>query len=130
MNSGNTNLLKSVILGGLYPRLAKVHLPKWAIKFDKVQAGTVQRDNSAKDFKMYDVTSDTRVFLHPGSILFEESAWKSRFVVYFQKQMTSKVFLRDVTEVRCDLRSDHGSGALRYVRFHCMLCYSLEVQCL
>ena len=100
VNSQNVNLLKSVIMGGLYPQVAKVHLPKSAIKFDKVQGGTVQRDNNAKEFRLYDISTDSRVFLHPGSVLFSESSWKHRFVVYFQKQMTSKAFIRGATEVR------------------------------
>ncbi|KAJ6575382.1 P-loop containing nucleoside triphosphate hydrolase protein [Mycena capillaripes] len=97
-NSDNTNLIKAVVLGGLWPRVARVHLPKSAIKFDRVSAGTVQRENIAKEFKMYDLR-EGRVFLHPTSILFEVAAWKSPFLVYFHKHMTSKVFLRDATEV-------------------------------
>lgn len=97
-NSDNPNLVKGVILGGLWPRIARVHLPKSAIKFDKIQAGTVQRENTAKEFKLYDLR-DGRVFLHPASVLFGATAWKSPFLVYFHKHMTSKVFLRDATEV-------------------------------
>ncbi|KAJ7492368.1 P-loop containing nucleoside triphosphate hydrolase protein [Mycena latifolia] len=97
-NSENMNLVKAVVLGGLWPRVARVHLPKSAIKFDRVSAGTVQRENIAKEFKMYDLR-EGRVFLHPSSILFEVAAWKSPFLVYFHKHMTSKVFLRDATEV-------------------------------
>ncbi|TBU62530.1 P-loop containing nucleoside triphosphate hydrolase protein [Dichomitus squalens] len=97
-NSTNVNLVKAVILGGFWPRVARVHLPKSAIKFDRVQAGTIQRENTAKEFKMYDL-KEGRVFLHPASVLFNASAWKSPFLTYFQKQMTSKVFLRDATEV-------------------------------
>ncbi|KAF7337468.1 p-loop containing nucleoside triphosphate hydrolase protein [Mycena sanguinolenta] len=97
-NSTNTNLIKAVVLGGLWPRVARVHLPKSAIKFDRVSAGTVQRSNIAKEFKMFDLR-EGRVFLHPQSILFEVAQWRSPFVVYFQKHMTSKVFLRDATEV-------------------------------
>lgn len=99
-NSHNINLLKAVVLGGLWPRVARVHLPKSAIKFDKVQAGTIQRENTAKEFKIYDL-KEGRVFLHPASVLFGNAAWKSPFLVYFHKAMTSKVFLRDATEVRC-----------------------------
>ncbi|CCL98140.1 uncharacterized protein FIBRA_00134 [Fibroporia radiculosa] len=98
VNSSNENLLKAVILGGLWPRIARVSLPKSAIKFDRVQAGTVQRENTAKEFKMYDLR-EGRVFLHPASVLFGEAAWKSPFLTYFQKQATTKVFLRDATEV-------------------------------
>ncbi|GBE77256.1 Putative DEAH-box ATP-dependent helicase [Sparassis crispa] len=97
-NSTNENLLKGVILGGLWPRIARVVLPNSAIKFDKVQAGTVQRDNSAREFRIYDLR-DGRVFLHPASMMFGETAWRVPFIAYFQKQLTTKVFLRDVTEV-------------------------------
>ncbi|PCH34268.1 nucleoside triphosphate hydrolase protein [Wolfiporia cocos MD-104 SS10] len=96
-NSSNNNLLKSVILGAFWPRIARVSLPRSAIKFDRVQAGTVQRENTAKEFKFYD--QDGRVFLHPASILFGEATWKSPFLTYFQKQATTKVYLRDATEV-------------------------------
>lgn len=100
VNSTNENLVKGVILGGFWPRVARVSLPKSAIKFDKIQAGTIQRENTAKEFKFYDLKEGSRVFLHPASILFHANAWKSPFLTYFQKQMTSKVFLRDATEVR------------------------------
>jgi len=98
-SSENLNLIKAVILGGLWPRVARIHLPKGSIKFDKVSAGTVQRDNAAKDFKIYDL-QEGRVFLHPGSLLFDTTNWKPPFLIYFLKQMTSKVFLRDASKVR------------------------------
>ncbi|KAE9409120.1 P-loop containing nucleoside triphosphate hydrolase protein [Gymnopus androsaceus JB14] len=84
VNSSNENLLKSIILGGLWPRSA--------IKFDKVQGGTVQRENTAKEFKFFDLR-EGRVFLHPSSVLFGHASWKSA------KAMTTKMFLRDATEV-------------------------------
>ena len=96
--SDNLNLVKAIMLGGLWPRVARVHLPDSAIKFDKVSAGTVRRDNNAKDFKIYDI-QEGRVFLHPGSVLFGASVWRSPFLFYFNKAMTSKVFLRDASEV-------------------------------
>ncbi|KAJ4485738.1 P-loop containing nucleoside triphosphate hydrolase protein [Lentinula aciculospora] len=98
VNSSEENLLKGIILGGLWPTIARIHLPKSAIKFDKVQGGTVQRENTAKEFKIFDLR-EGRVFLHPSSILFGHASWKSPFVTYFQKVMTSKMFLRDATEV-------------------------------
>ena len=97
-HSENVNLLKAVIAGGLWPRVARVHLPKSAVKFDKVQAGAVQRENTANEFKFFDIGTG-RVFLHPASILFSNAVWKSPFVAYFQKHSTTKVFLRDATEV-------------------------------
>ena len=59
----------------------------------------MQRENTAKEFKMYDL-QEGRVFLHPGSVLFGATAWKSPFLVYFHKHMTSRIFLRDATEVQ------------------------------
>lgn len=98
-SSGNLKLVKAITLGGLWPRVARVHLPKERIKFDKVSAGAVQRENTAKDFKIYDL-QEGRVFLHPGSVLFGMADWKPPFLVYFHKHMTNKIFLRDATKVR------------------------------
>jgi hypothetical protein len=95
----NTNLVKSVVLGGLWPQVAEVRLPKSAIKFDQVAAGTVQRENSAVEFRIYDLNRE-RVFIHPGSVLFSEVAWKPPFVCYFTKHATKKTYLRDCTQVR------------------------------
>ncbi len=41
-----------------------------------------------------------RVFIHPSSVLFSESGFKSGYLAYFSKAETSKVFLRDATEVQ------------------------------
>ncbi|TFY64181.1 hypothetical protein EVJ58_g2777 [Rhodofomes roseus] len=98
-NSKQENLLKAVILGALWPQVARAVLPRSAVKFDRVQAGTVQRDNTAREFRLYDLKGGERVFVHPSSVLFSEAAWRAPFAVYFQKQATSKVFLRDATEV-------------------------------
>ncbi|EPT05932.1 hypothetical protein FOMPIDRAFT_1026812 [Fomitopsis schrenkii] len=98
-NSQHQNLLKAVILGALWPQVARAVLPRAAIKFDRVQAGTVQRENTAREFRLYDLRGGERVFVHPASVLFAEAAWRAPFAAYFQKQATSKVFLRDATEV-------------------------------
>lgn len=98
-NGGNANLVKSVILGGLWPQVAEVRLPKSAIKFDQVAAGTVQRENTAAEFRVYDSNKD-RVFIHPTSVLFSEAVWKSPFVCYFSKHATNKTYLRGCTQVR------------------------------
>jgi ATP-dependent RNA helicase DHX57 len=98
VHSDDENLLKAVIAGALWPRVARVALPPGAIKYDKIQGGAVRRDNVAKDFKLRELRGG-QVFLHPGSILFSNAEWRSPFVVYFNKHKTSKVFLRDATEV-------------------------------
>jgi len=98
-NKNNTNLVKSVILGGLWPQVAEVRLPKSAVKFDQVAAGTVQRENLAAEFRVYDLNKE-RIFIHPASVLFTEAVWKSPFVCYFTKRATNKTYVRDCTQVR------------------------------
>lgn len=97
-NSNNTSLVKSIILGGLWPHVARVRVRSGAQKFDQVQAGTVAREIKARDHLLYDM-KDGRVFLHPGSILFDTKAWKSDFVAYFHKYQTDKIYLKDATQV-------------------------------
>ncbi|KZT42681.1 P-loop containing nucleoside triphosphate hydrolase protein [Sistotremastrum suecicum HHB10207 ss-3] len=99
LDTSQQSLVKSIVLGGLWPRVARIHLPSDAIKFDRVQAGAVQRENEAREFRLYDVVNDTRVFIHPSSGLFGNSVWKSKFVAFFTKRLTSKIFIQDVTEV-------------------------------
>lgn len=101
VNGDNTNLIKAVVFGGLWPHIARLALPK--ATFDQVAAGTVQRERVAKEFKMY-VQGQGRVFLHPGSILFGVASYKSPFLTYFSMSTTSKTFLRDATEVRFKIK--------------------------
>lgn len=106
-NSTNDNLVKAIIVGGLYPRIARIALPN--AQYERLQQGTIQKDHQAKEVKFFDQAG--RVFLHPTSILFAEAGGlKSGFVAYFAKAETSKVFLRDATEVRwqvmCDVPSE------------------------
>jgi hypothetical protein len=96
INSTNANLLKSIILGGLWSRVARIALPK--ASFERVQGGTILKDHEARDLKFFDPRG-SRVFLHPQSTLFSSSAFKSPYLAYFSKHETSKVFLRDATEV-------------------------------
>ncbi|WVQ69774.1 uncharacterized protein L199_007994 [Kwoniella botswanensis] len=95
VNSKFDNLVKGVIVGGLYPRIARIAMPK--AQFERVQQGSIQKDHEAKEVKMFDQSG--RVFIHPTSVLFNESGFKSGYLAYFGKAETSKVFLRDATEV-------------------------------
>ncbi|KAF8312159.1 P-loop containing nucleoside triphosphate hydrolase protein [Cantharellus anzutake] len=96
VNSDNTNLVKGVILGGLWPRATRISMPK--ATFDQVASGTVQRDHVAKEIKIFD-KNEGRVFLHPGSVLFGNASYKSPYLAYFAMTATTKTFLRDATEV-------------------------------
>ncbi|CAG7853684.1 DExH-box ATP-dependent RNA helicase DExH1 {ECO:0000305} {ECO:0000305} [Serendipita indica DSM 11827] len=94
VNESNTNLVKAIIVGGLWPRISKVVLPKAV--FERVAAGSTQKEHQAKEVKYF--TQEGRAFIHPSSTLFSQTTYKSRFLTYFTKVETSKIFLRDVTE--------------------------------
>ncbi|CCA73631.1 related to helicases [Serendipita indica DSM 11827] len=95
VNESNTNLVKAIIVGGLWPRISKAVLPKAV--FERVAAGSTQKEHQAKEVKYF--TQEGRAFIHPSSTLFSQTTYKSRFLTYFTKVETSKIFLRDVTEV-------------------------------
>jgi ATP-dependent RNA helicase DHX57 len=99
-NSENDTLIKAVISAGLWPRVAQIHLPQKAIKYDQVQYGTVKRENEAREYQLFDIGERRmRVFTHPRSVMFSEISGKSAFLVYCNKHQTTKVYLRDATEV-------------------------------
>lgn len=100
-NSDNYNMLKAILLAGLWPRVARIEMP--AATFNQVQGGTIQRENVASEVKYYDLASNERVFLHPSSTLFSATSFKSPFVAYWARVQTTKPFIRDVSDV-CDLR--------------------------
>lgn len=114
VNSDNFNLIKSIIFGGLNPNVAKIKMPD--TKYDKVLAGTVEREKDAREIKYYVKDEGNnkhgcvyvqvlnkkvlgRVFLHPSSILFNNNSYNSLFLTYFSRMTTSKTFIRDGTEV-------------------------------
>lgn len=75
--------------------MARIALPE--AQFERISHGTVQKDHEAREVKFFDAAG--RVFLHPSSVMFGESGWKRGYVAYFSKAETSKVFLRDATDV-------------------------------
>ncbi|KAM0788551.1 hypothetical protein ACM66B_001677 [Microbotryomycetes sp. NB124-2] len=92
-NVDNHNLLKAIVFAGT-ARLVRVRLPQAV--YDVGSSGAIQRDRDAREVRFFE---DARVFLHPTSLLFHETKFSTPFVTYFSKQVTSKPFLRDATEV-------------------------------
>ncbi|KAF8078990.1 P-loop containing nucleoside triphosphate hydrolase protein [Lyophyllum atratum] len=97
-NSENLNLVKAVILGGLWPRVARVHLLRTGSSLTRCKPGPYSERIRRKSTKSLtygkDVFSCTL-----GACYSARRQWKSPFLVYFHKYMSSKVFLRDATEV-------------------------------
>ncbi|KAI9508352.1 P-loop containing nucleoside triphosphate hydrolase protein [Russula earlei] len=119
-HAGEPALLKALLLAALYPRIARIALPRQAVKFAHTASGAVARDVGANQWRATDMRG-ARVWVHPGSVQFSETRWRSGMVVSFERVETaSKVFLRDVTEVPLyalllfggHIAIDHVSGGL------------------
>ena len=91
-------LLKALLLAALYPRVARIALPRNAVKHTRVAGGAVEREVSAREWRARDMRGE-RVWVHPASVQFAEARWRSGVVVSFRRVETTKLFLRDVTEV-------------------------------
>eukprot|EP00744_Colponema_vietnamica_P019666 GILI01027856.1.p1 GENE.GILI01027856.1~~GILI01027856.1.p1 ORF type:complete len:343 (+),score=104.72 GILI01027856.1:82-1110(+) len=94
------NKLK-VVLGavaaGLYPNVISVRRPER--KYIQINDGAViPRDHTARELKMF-TQDDGRVFIHPASVNFDVGEYDSPYLVYLDKVQTSKVFIRDCSQV-------------------------------
>jgi ATP-dependent RNA helicase DHX57 len=106
-HAGEPALLKALLLAALYPSVAHIALPPNAIKYSRVASGTVAKEAGAHEWRATDMRGK-RVWVHPASMLFTETRWRSGIVVSFERVETAnknnkngnnKVYLRDVTEV-------------------------------
>lgn len=95
-NSGNRNLLRSLIAGAFQPQVAQISFPDK--KFASSVTGTVELDPDARTIKYFN-QENGRVFIHPSSILFSAQGYTgaAAYLSYFTKMATSKVFIRDLT---------------------------------
>jgi ATP-dependent RNA helicase DHX57 len=110
VHAGEPALLKALLLAALYPSVAHIALPSNAVKYSRVASGTVAKEAGAHEWRAKDMRGK-RVWVHPASMLFTETRWRSGIVVSFErvesanknnmnKNGNNKVYLRDVTEVR------------------------------
>jgi ATP-dependent RNA helicase DHX57 len=109
VHAGEPALLKALLLAGLYPSVAHIALPPNAVKYSRVASGTVAKESGAHQWRATDMRGK-RVWVHPASMLFTETRWRSGIVASFERVETAnknnnkkgnnKVYLRDVTEVR------------------------------
>ncbi|KAL4401098.1 putative ATP-dependent RNA helicase Ucp12 [Malassezia pachydermatis] len=100
-HSQNINVLRSLLLAALWPSVVRVDAP--SAKYNASASGAVLKEAQAKELHYFD-EQDGRVFLHPSSLLFHATKYKSNYVVAFQKSASgaadaARTYLRDVTEV-------------------------------
>ena len=95
--SSSYNLLRALLAAALNPQIARICLPEK--KFAAGIAGSIEMDPEARKIKYFDRYGD-RVFLHPGSTLFDaQGHGNASFISFWTKMQTSKCFVRDVTPV-------------------------------
>ncbi|OCL12583.1 ATP-dependent RNA helicase A [Glonium stellatum] len=94
--NSNDALLRSLIAGAFNPQIARIELPDK--KFAASVSGAVELDPEARTIKYFN-QENGRVFVHPSSTLFDAQTFpnNARFMSYFHKMATSKVFIRDLT---------------------------------
>jgi HrpA-like RNA helicase len=105
------NLVKAIVYAGT-AKAVRIKLPQ--TRYEATIGGAAAIDHEAKEVRFFDTDGELarplystslmplptgRVFIHPGSILFAESKLNNGYLTYFNKNVTSKPFLRDATEV-------------------------------
>lgn len=98
----NTSLITALIAASFYPQSARIQFPEK--KYTATSTGAIEQDPEARTIKYFVPSSvqgerDERVFMHPASTLFDAQGFpgNARFMSYFEKVATSKVFIRNVT---------------------------------
>lgn len=94
-HSLNERVIQAVICAGLYPNVVRLDMQQ---KYMKVNGGTVAVGGNSKDIKLRGQSME-RMFLHPESVNFDQGNYDTRWLAYFSKVLTSKLFLRDSTMV-------------------------------
>jgi ATP-dependent RNA helicase DHX57 len=95
-NATNLRVIRAVLCAALYPNIVRIDPPD--ALYREVAAGAVAQEHKARDLILR-AKSGERVFLHPESVNFDEGDYDSRWLAYFSKVRTSRVFIRDATMV-------------------------------
>jgi ATP-dependent RNA helicase DHX57 len=106
-----------IVCAGLYPNVVKVINP--AATYHEVGSGTLRDDVESRELK-FRIEGGSRCFVHPASVNFSQGEFKSPWLVYCEKMETTKVYIRDSTEVSPyalllfggPIAVDHGSGTV------------------
>ena len=88
-------LVSAVVCAGLYPRVIRVQKPK--AEYQETMAGAFEKMNQGGVVKHYIREDPGRVFIHPASVFMEEKEHPHSYLVYFEKALTSKLYIRDAT---------------------------------
>ncbi|RKF59976.1 putative ATP-dependent RNA helicase ucp12 [Erysiphe neolycopersici] len=95
-HNSNISLIRSLCAGAFNPQMVRISFPEQ--KFAASYSGTVALDHEARTIKYFN-EENGRVFIHPSSTLFKAQSFpgNSKYLAYFRKLATSKIFVRDLT---------------------------------
>ena len=88
-------LISAVVCAGLYPRLVRVQKPK--AEYQETMAGSFQKMSQSGPTKYFIKEDPGRVFIHPSSVYVDEKEHTHLYMVYFEKALTTKLYIRDAT---------------------------------
>ena len=141
----DSKVLSAAFCAGFYPQIARVMKPP--TKYVETMGSAFQRENEARELKLYipekpdegfsadkstDDNGDTRglqrVWVHPSSVNFHTVSFGGSFVIYSDRQITSKPYLREISEVTAypilffggSLEPNYSTGLVtidRWIRF-------------
>ena len=99
-HSHHVNVVRALLVASLWPSLARVDQP--TAKYNASTSGAVLKEAHAKELHYID-EQEGRVFLHPSSMLFHATKFKSNYVAVFAKSASgvagqARTYLRDATE--------------------------------
>eukprot|EP00039_Didymoeca_costata_P003149 m.65483 g.65483 ORF g.65483 m.65483 type:complete len:1368 (+) comp11739_c0_seq1:318-4421(+) len=85
INSRDTDLIKAVLCAALFPNIVVADFPPGGAR--------------SKDEVRYRTAKDGKVSLHPSSVCYSSTKYKSPYLIYLEKVKTSQIYIRDVTPV-------------------------------
>lgn len=89
-------VLRAVVCAALYPNVARIDVPNTVYR--EVAGGSVAKEFASRQLKIRAKTGE-RLFLHPESVNFLQGNYETRWLAYFSKVKTSKLYIRDTTMV-------------------------------
>lgn len=94
--AGNVRVLRAVVCAAMYPHVIRIDLPD--TKYEEVAHGTVAKPHNSREIRLMGRNME-RQFLHPESVNFFEGQYSTRWLAYFARVRTSRLFVRDSTMV-------------------------------
>ena len=107
VNEDQWRVTRAMIVAALCPG-GLVRVERSALKYSETKGGAVEKDGVARELKFFIKPASPveglapgklmRVFVHPSSAMFSTGNYNCPWLVFFSMAVTSKPFLRDITE--------------------------------